>query len=243
MSGFENDRKRLDREFEDAFEGVRPEELRSHMRHELSEASLTPALLCLLSSRAAGNRPETREAAGIQFVHAGLDATRRVLDDGTAWEDAGVEPIEEDMVLLAADVLVTLGFEYLADHYAAATQVVNTFGTEKALEMEATTPEERFEHESAQFKKTYTTAVEIGYGDNAPEDLVSLAESLAVADCLDISSHDGYEGALTEGAGAERALSVVKSVEKRGYEAHLAAIRGESALGETKGAKGVEAQD
>lgn len=242
MSGFENDRKRLDEEFERVLDDVGPEELRSYVGRELSKASLTPALLCLLSARATGEVPDARDAAGIQFVHAGLDATRRVLDDDSAWEDAGVEPVEEDMVLLAADVLVTVGFEYLLDSYEAATRVVNTFGSEKAREIEATGPKERFEHESAQFEEVYRTAVEIGCGGDAPEDLVSLAESLAVADSLG-SSLEG-EDASTEGEDAHHALSAVESVENRGYEAHLAAIRGESALDDgVCRAKGVEAQD
>jgi len=242
MSGFENDRKRLDEEFEKVMDDVSPEELRSYVGRELSRASLTPALLCLLSARATGKVPNARDAAGIQFVHAGLDATRRVLNDEGAWEDAGVEPVEEDMVLLAADVLVTVGFEYLLDNYKAATRVVNTFGSEKAREMEATDPKERFEYESAQFEELYRTAVEIGCGGDAPDELVALAESLAVADSPG-SSIDGDERASTGRADARHALSVVESAENRGYEAHIAAIRGESALGETKGAKGVEAQD
>lgn len=234
---------RLEEEFEKAIDDVGPEELRSHVAGELSKASLTPALLCLLSARATGEVPKARDAAGIQFVHAGLDATRRVLNDDGAWEEAGVEPVEEDMVLLAADVLVTVGFEYLLDNYEAATRVVNTFGSEKAREMEATGPKERFEHESTQFEEMYKTAVEIGCGGDAPDDLVSLAESLAVADSLG-SSLEGDERASTEREDARHALSVVENADKSGYEAHLAAIRGESALDDGRcRAKGVEAQD
>lgn len=241
MSGFEDDRKRLDEEFKEALRGVKPEELKIRMESGLSAASLTPALLCLLSARATGQEPDASEAAGIQLVHAGLDATRRVLD-AEAWEDAGVEPVEGDMSLLAADVLVTVGFERLLDHYEAATRVVNTFGSEKAREREATTFEERFEHESAHFIETYKTAVEIGCGGDPPEDLAALAESLAVADCLDICALGG--GTRTESASekARRALTLAESGRVGGYEAHFAAIRNESALGENR-AKGVEAQD
>lgn len=243
MSGFENDRKRLDEEFEKVLDDVGPEELRSYVGCELSKASLTPALLCLLSARATGKVPDAREAAGIQFVHAGLDATRSVLDDDGAWEGASVEPVEEDMVLLAADVLVTVGFEHLLDDYNSATRVVNTFGSQKAREMEATDPKERFEHESAQFEEIYRTAVEIGCGGDPPKDLISLAESLAVADSLG-SSLNGDESASTERGGTRRALSAVENIENRGYEAHLAAIRGESALEDGRcRTKGVEAQD
>ena len=241
MSVFENDRKRLDEEFERALSGIQPEELKSRMESELSEASLTPALLCLLSSRATGAEPNVREAAGIQLVHAGLDATRRILDSDS-WVDAGVEPVEEDMSLLAADVLVTTGFERLLDHYGAATRVVNTFGSEKARELEATTFDERFEHESAHFVETYTTAVEIGCDGDPPEELISLAESLAVADCLNLSTLDSESRGVSASEEARRALSLAEHGSFGGYEAHVAAIRGESALGDTR-AKGVEAQD
>ena len=241
MSVFENDRKRLDEEFERALSGIQPEELKSRMESELSKASLTPALLCLLSSRATGAEPNPSEAAGRQLVHAGRDATRRILDS-ESWVDAGVEPVEEDMSLLAADVLVTTGFERLLDHYGAATRVVNTFGSEKARELEATTFDERFEHESAHFVETYTTAVKIGCDGDPPEELISLAESLAVADCLNLSTLDSESRGVSASEKARRALSLAEHGSFGGYEAHVAAIRGESALGDTR-AKGVEAQD
>ncbi|MDZ7689299.1 MAG: hypothetical protein U5J64_11440 [Halobacteriales archaeon] len=242
MSVFENDRRRLEEEFDRALSGIQPEELKSRMESELSKASLTPALLCLLSARATSKEPNPREAAGIQMVHAGLDATRRILDSDS-WVDAGIEPVEEDMVLLSADVLVTLGFEYLLDHYGAATRIVNRFGSEKARAVEATSFEERFEHESAHFVETYTTAVEIGCDGEPPEELVSLAESLAVADCLNLSTLDSEKRGVSASEEARRALSLAEHGAFSGYEAHFAAIRGESALGETCRAKGVEAQD
>ncbi len=236
MKGFEKDRKRLDDEFEKVLESVYPDELRSYVGRELSTASRTPALLCMLSARATGGKPDASEAAGIQFVHAGLDATRRVLDEGS-WEGVGVEPVEEDMVLLAADVLVTVGFDHLLDHYEAATRVVNTFGTEKARESEAVGVDDRFSHESAHFEETYTTAVEIGCGGEPPEELVSLAESLAVADCLEAAAFE-----VDVSGKAERAARLAESVD--GHEEHVAAIRGESALGDEHSTEtGVEAQD
>lgn len=241
MSGFKDDRERLDEEFEKALRDVKPEELKTRMERGLSAASLTPALLCLLSARATGTKPDVSEAAGIQLVHAGLDATRRVLDEA-AWKNAGVEPVEGDMSLLAADVLVTVGFERLLDHYEAATRLVNTFGSEKAREREATTFEERFEHESAHFIETYKTAVEIGCDGDPPEDLIALAESLAVADCLDMCEFSGGKREESASEKARRALTLAENVNVGGHEAHFAAIRNESALVKSR-AKGVEAQD
>jgi len=241
MSGFRDDRERLDEEFGKALRDVKPEELRDRMESGLSSASLTPALLCLLSARATGKEHDTVKAAGIQLIHAGLEATRRVLDED-AWKNAGVEPVEGDMSLLAADVLVTVGFERLLDHYEAATRIVNTFGSEKARERAATTFEERFEHESAHFIETYKTAVEIGCDGDPPEDLVALAESLAVADCLDICALDGGKREESASEEARRALTLAESVNVGGHEGHFEAIRNESGLGSNR-AKSVEAQD
>ena len=245
MSLFEDDRARLDDELEKAVSDVQPDELRSYVGSELSKASLTPALLCLLSARATGKRPDAHEAAGIQFVHAGLDATRRVLDDDGSWADAGVEPVKEDMVLLAANVLVTVGFGNLLDHYEAVTRVVNTFGSSRARAAEATTAEQRFEHESAQYVETYRTAVEIGCDGDAPEDLVALAESLAVADFLEATPSES-EREVEAAERARRALITAQGgvVGGGAYDAHFAAISGESALEDVScAAKGVEAQD
>ena len=237
MRGFEKDRQRLDAEFEEVIDGVYPDELGSYVGRELSTARRTPALLCMLSARASGERPDVSEAAGIQLVHAGLDATRRVLDDGS-WDDAGVEPVEEDMVLLAADVLVTVGFDRLLDEYEAATRVVNTFGSSKARALEADGFEERFEHILTYFEEAYKTAVEVG-SENPPEELVSFAESLAFVDSL-VAVGTDEEG----GEHARTAARLSDTVAGEGYAEYVDAVRDESAL-ETRGMTetGVEAQD
>lgn len=235
MNGFEKDHQNLKEEFNRALETVYPEELRSYVGRELSAANETPALLCLLAARETDTEPNIGEAAGLQFVHAGLRATGNVLGtDG--WEGAGFEPVEEDMVLLAADVLVTVGFDHLLDEYEAATRLVNRFGANKARGMEADDPEESFNYESEQLVETYTTAVEIGSIGKPSEDLVSLAESLAFADCTSDSALDN-EGGEHE----RRAAHLAENFE--GHGAHVDAIRTESCLDSTSRAKGVEAQD
>ncbi|MCX2818231.1 hypothetical protein EGH25_02550 [Haladaptatus sp. F3-133] len=235
MRGFENDRQRLDAEFNDAVEGVYPDELGSYVGRELSATRETPALLCMLSARSADETPDMEETAGVQLVHAGLDATRRVLDKG-GWEAVGVEPVEEDMVLLAADVLVTLGFDRLLDEYEAATRLVNTFGETKARALEADGRDGRFEHILTYFEEVYTTAVRIG-AEQPGEEVVSFAESLAFVDSL------VAVGARDE-RGTGTAVRLADSVAREGYAEYVDAVRDESALntgGTTE--KGVEAQD
>jgi hypothetical protein len=237
MRCFEEDRQRLDAEFKDVVEGVYPDELGSYVGRELSTARRTPALLCILSARSAGEEPDISEAAGVQLVHAGLDATRRVVDGG-GWEDIGVEPVEEDMVLLAADVLVTLGFDRLLDEYEAATRLVNTFGESKARALEADGTEEVFGHTLTYFEEVYTTAVRVG-ADRPVEGMVSFAESLAFVDSL-VAVGIGKEGRRE----TRNAARLADSVAHEGYVEYVQAVRDESALdahGTTE--KGVEAQD
>ncbi|MFW5983889.1 MAG: DUF7114 family protein [Halobacteria archaeon] len=236
MRGFEKDRQRLDAELEKAVDGVYPAELGSYVGRELSTARKTPAFLCLLSARTSEETPDLQEAAGIQLVHAGLDATRRVLDDG-GWTDVGVEPVEEDMVLLAADVLVTVGFDRLLDEYEAATRLVNTFGSAKARALEADGEKERFEYTVTYFKEVYTTAVEVG-GEQPADEVVSFAENLAFVDSL---VEVGVEG---DGERAWTATRLAETVAGEGYDDYVEAVRDESAL-DTPGLRetGVEAQD
>jgi len=239
MSNFERDRERLQKEFDTVLEGVYPGELRSYVGRELSAASQTPALLCLLGARATGEEPDIEKAAGIQFVHAGLDATRRVLENPDGWEDAGLEPVEEDMVLLAADVLVTVGFDYLLDHYEDATRVVNTFGEYEARARDADDPDEAFENSAKGYAETYTTAVGIGVEGETPDEMASIAGSLALADHLELGE------AITEEE-RERVSTLNDELDDfGGPEAHVEAIRDASAVPSDEGPKGasVEAQD
>lgn len=248
MSSFKRDRKSLEKEFDSVLEDVYPDELCSYVGRELSAASLTPALLCLLSARATGREPDIGETAGIQFIHSGLDATRHVIENAERWEKAGLEPLEEDMVLLAADVLVTVGFDHLLDHYEGATRVVNTFGEYEARARETEDTDESIEHSKKGYVETYTTAVRIGVGDDSPpEEMLSVAENLALIDSLELA-----------GERATGRRESVPSIEEKldsftAHEGHIKAIRDASAVSENNAGTGtstgtglgigVEAQD
>jgi hypothetical protein len=222
MNGFDEDREELDSEFDEVVDGVYPDELGSYAGRELSTPRRTPAYLYLLSARASGETTDASEAAGLQLVHAGLDATRRVLERN-GWGNAGREPVEGDMVLLAADVLVTVGFDRLLDEYEAATRLVNTFGEAKARALEADNEHERFERVSEYFVTAYTTAVEVGGGEG--DDLSGLAESLAV---VDLAESSGFAG-LANGERV-RAARAADRAEGNGYDAYVDAVRTESSL-------------
>lgn len=173
MSGFEADLGMLESEMDAAVDEVYPDELQSMIRRALEGADRTPALLCLLSGRLASDEPPVEAAAGIEFVHAGLEVTRGLLDDSDAWSDVDVDPVREDLDLLAADVLVTMGFDRLLDDYRRATDVVNTFGASRARHLE-----DGDEHES--YVETYRAAVDVGHVGEPPEFLREFAEKLAV---------------------------------------------------------------
>ncbi len=174
MRGFDEDVSMLEEEFERSVEDVDPDELRALVERSMDSADRTPALLCLLSSRLATPEPSVEEAAGIQFVHAGLQVTRGLLEDDSSWIDAAAEPEREDLDLLAADILVTMGFDRLIDDYRRVTEVVNTFGSSHARHL----GENQAERES--IVDTYAAAVDVGHPGEPPAFLVEFAEKLAL---------------------------------------------------------------
>ncbi|MFB6282938.1 MAG: hypothetical protein ABEK59_03260 [Halobacteria archaeon] len=174
--------ERLEDEFDEATSGVDPPELKSYISQSLESSYQTPSFLCFLSSDVADHELNLTEVAGLQFVHTGLCITREVVNDGGSWNDVGVEPVQEDMKLLAADVLVTLGFDNFLEYYDRATSIVNSFGTSKARMRNGSNSLER---EANPYLECYKTAVHVGTeSDQGYEELYSFAENLAYLDCL-----------------------------------------------------------
>lgn len=172
MSGFDSDVGRLEKEIDAAVDDVYPEELQQLIAGALERVDRTPALLCLLSGRMASGEPPVEAAAGMEFVHAGLEITRGILDDPDAWTEVDVDPVREDLDLLAADVLVTMGFDRLIEDYRRVTEVVNTFGSSRARHLEEDTERESY-------VETYQAAVDVGHPTEPPEFLLEFAEKLA----------------------------------------------------------------
>lgn len=184
MADLGSDFQAADSALDTAMADVEPPALARAVRDAVERSNPNPALLCLLASRRAdGPGADPGTAVGIQLLHTGLALTRDVVDDPDAWSSAGPQVTDEDMELLAADVLVTLGFDHLVEHYDAATRVVNAFGREKARATVAEGVDALVRHETDVLEASYGAAVDVGGA--SPDDAIrSVVEALAVHDCL-----------------------------------------------------------
>lgn len=101
---------------EQSLADIEPSAFRDHLQDQLADASLTPAVLTVQTARAL--EPSVDEGAcalrgaGVQLTYEGLRLTRSILRD-RRWDDGGRENYYLD--LLAAAVLVSRGYYYLAD--------------------------------------------------------------------------------------------------------------------------------
>lgn len=173
--------RELENRYDELTEDVEPSDLRSYVRRLLGDINHTPALISMLSIQYSEKSSIDRdEVAGLQFIHHGLNVTRDVLET-ESWGDAGREPVEEDMKLLAADVLVSLGFDNLLQHYERATRIVDIFGTKEAKRVESSDNIDP-EREAAVYIEVYRTAVFL-VNEEPPEKLLEFVEKLAIADC------------------------------------------------------------
>lgn len=188
--------RELENRYKELTEDVEPRDLRNYVRRLLAEVNHTPALISMLSMQFSEKSSIDRdEVAGLQFIHHGLNVTRNVLET-ESWSEAGREPVEEDMKLLAADVLISLGFDNLLQHYERATRIVDKFGTKEASRMESSQGNNP-ELEAAVYIEVYRTAVFLA-NEEPPEKLLEFVEKLAIADCaletgrLPLSVSDQY---------------------------------------------------
>ncbi len=119
----------------EAIRGISPDRLKQAMNAHLLRASMIPGVLALLSaSVVSGDAEETtvsHRAAGVQLIYDGLRLTRALVH-AEPW-DGDVSAVEEDLDILAADVLVARGFQLLSHTEAAdkAVETVRAFGTEQ----------------------------------------------------------------------------------------------------------------
>jgi len=118
-----------------AISDITPDRLREVMEAHLLKASMIPGVLALLSASVVSGEAEKRNvsnrAAGVQLIYDGLRLTRALVH-AEPWEDTDGE-IEDDLDILAADVLVARGFHLLSHTEAAdkAVETVREFGTEQ----------------------------------------------------------------------------------------------------------------
>lgn len=119
----------------EAIEGITPDRLKSVMDAHLAGASMIPGVLAILSARVVGGDVEettvSNRAAGVQLIYDGLRLTRSLVET-EPWRHSG-GTLEDDLDILAADVLVSQGFHLLAHTEAAdkAVETVREFGREQ----------------------------------------------------------------------------------------------------------------
>ncbi len=121
----------------EAMADIAPAGLRSAIEDHLRACAVTPGVVTVASAHYHGSAPlgdRPYECAGaVQQIHTGLAVTAELIDE-TPWaEDVG-HPIDADLSILAADVLVARGMSTLAPTAAAeaAVTVVRAFGQDQA---------------------------------------------------------------------------------------------------------------
>ena len=119
-----------------ALSDVDPEPLREVLHGRLASASMTPAVLTVVSARALDPGASVdglcEPAAGVQLIYEGLRLTRTLAHD-EPWTTIEGTDIDADLDILAADVLVSRGFYLLARTETAdrAVEVVRAFGRDQ----------------------------------------------------------------------------------------------------------------
>jgi hypothetical protein len=115
---------------------IEPDGLRAVIDDHVASSSMIPGALAILSARVAGDSATaatvTERAAGVQLIYEGLRITRALVDTEPWADTEDVDP-DDDLDVLAADVLVARGFRILARTEAAshAVQTVREFGREQ----------------------------------------------------------------------------------------------------------------
>ena len=119
----------------EAIADISPSRLRDAMDGYLTRTSMIPGVLTVVSARVmvgdGDDETVLYRAAGVQLIYDGLKLTRRMVHE-EPWADGHGE-LEDDLDVLAADVLVSRGFQLLSHTEAAdkAVETVREFGREQ----------------------------------------------------------------------------------------------------------------
>ncbi len=176
------------------------ESLQNILEELIESSEMSPGFLCV----SAGGR--INEATGLQLLFVGLKTTKEIVDSNS-WKKVDYEPITEDFLLIAADLLITLGFEKLIDHHRIVTEVINKFGATRASSLNIDIETENIDLEKNKkinegidrkdlktncggFLSLYRAAIEIGGREK--DILFEIARNLAIYNCL---KHDEPEKA------------------------------------------------
>ena len=124
---------------QEAIQDVTPDRLRAVIERCLTDASMTPGVLTLLTTRA--NDPTesplvpVERAAGVQLIYEGLRLTRTLAHENP-WASPEHSAERHNLEILAADVMVARGFYLLARTEAAnkAVSTVREFGRDQSAD-------------------------------------------------------------------------------------------------------------
>ncbi|WP_232702972.1 DUF7114 family protein [Halobacterium wangiae] len=128
----------------EAVADIEPDGLRAVIDDHVASSSMLPGVLTILSARVVDGRADehavSRRAAGVQLIYEGLRVTRALVAT-EPWADTDESDPDDDLDVLAADVLVARGFRILARTEAAshAVHTVREFGREQTDAQEGRT--------------------------------------------------------------------------------------------------------
>lgn len=139
MSAFPHVSEALRRSLAD----IEPRSFNEHLRELLTDRPLTPAATTVVTGRAIDATADLDRLAdlgvGVQLGYEGLRLTRDLIG-GRSWLDQH-HAADEDIDVLAAEVLVARGFNLLAGTgtVSNAVEIVRRFGQRSALESDTDT--------------------------------------------------------------------------------------------------------
>jgi hypothetical protein len=132
----------------EAVADIEPDGLRAVIDDHVESSSMLPGVLTVLSARVVDGTSDehdvSRRAAGVQLIYDGLRVTRDLVA-AEPWAHTDDADPDDDLDILAADVLVARGFRLLARTEAAdkAVETVQAFGREQTDRQVGRTPTDR----------------------------------------------------------------------------------------------------
>ncbi len=169
--------------FRDGIGDITPDALRSRLEEILKAASMTPGSLTVLTATALDESLEgdvaARRGAGIQMSYEGLRLSRELIHTDP-WTSEN--PDDGDMNVIAAEVLVARGFEYLAHTVVAGdvVEAVRRFGRDQTRLEEFDADRAALERglEADFIRIAVRAGADIALG-SIPEEIETLADTLA----------------------------------------------------------------
>ncbi|MFC7072555.1 hypothetical protein ACFQJ7_14000 [Halovenus rubra] len=161
---------------------VEPPAFQAHLRNTLGDVSLTPAILTVRTARVL--EPSFDEAscalhaAGVQLTYEGLRLTRSILSDELWTQDSNQRNYYLD--LLAAAVLVSRGYYYLADSGVTdqAVEAARRFGRYQTYDQNGELTEQEYSLEEDFIALAVNAGADMAL-QTVPPSITAYGESLA----------------------------------------------------------------